>query len=100
VSRRGAASKVARGQALTRPFEAVSPSLNEFESKRGLLGLERGLFDISLTACVTGSLPPRRISHDAIPDRMQAQGCPVFFLGRHHFDWYCKTSFRARVRVG
>jgi hypothetical protein len=32
VSRRGAASKVARGQALTRSFEAVSSSLNEFES--------------------------------------------------------------------
>jgi hypothetical protein len=72
----------------------MSPSLNEVS------GLERGLSKVSLTAYVTGSLPPRRISHDAISDRMQAQGCPVFFLERHHFHWYCKTSFWARVRVG
>jgi hypothetical protein len=32
VSRRGAASKVARGQALARSFEVVFSSLNEFES--------------------------------------------------------------------
>jgi hypothetical protein len=77
----------------------MSPSLNEVRALTRSLGLERGLSDVSLTACVTGSLPPRHISHDAIPDRMQAQGCPVSFLGRHHFHWYCKTSFRARVRV-
>ncbi|KAJ5449481.1 uncharacterized protein N7458_005930 [Penicillium daleae] len=77
VSQRTAGLEGARGWALTR-----SPA-NEVSSKRGLqqkrsLGLERGS-DASLTTCVTGSLPPRRISHDAIPNRMQAQGCPTFF---------------------
>ncbi|KAJ5100826.1 hypothetical protein N7456_006878 [Penicillium angulare] len=32
VSRRGAAPEIARVYALTRPSEAASPSLNEFES--------------------------------------------------------------------
>ncbi|OQD82196.1 hypothetical protein PENANT_c023G09859 [Penicillium antarcticum] len=34
-------------------------------------GLKRGLSNMSLTAYVIGSLPPRRISRDTILDRIQ-----------------------------
>ena len=59
----------------------MSASLNEVRALERPLSLERALSGIYLTACVTGSLPLSRISHDAISDHMQAQGRPVFFLG-------------------
>ncbi|KAJ5984414.1 hypothetical protein N7481_006513 [Penicillium waksmanii] len=49
----------------------------------GGLGIPIGLHR---STYATGSLPPHRISYNMIPDRMQAQGFPVFFLGRYHFD--------------